>query len=134
MKNNIDLLLVEDQPDEREMMERKVERYGLSVIAFDSGLKALEYLKELHENDLPRAYLVDMRTGGSDETEELASPLEIFKFLKEKNSTDNFRFHTGHFSEHDKEVQGLTDAKVILKADDDLDIFLKELKKSKEIS
>lgn len=124
--SSIDLLIVEDDPDERECYEHIAARYNLTAISFDSGLSALEYLRGLQDSDFPRAYLVDMRTGITDE--ELASPLVLFHFLREKNAIDNFRFHTGHFSKHDREVQDLTGAKVLLKADPETDEFLKKLK------
>lgn len=127
--DKIDLLIVEDEVDEREVRAQTAERYGLSVITFESGLRALEYLKGLDSSQLPRGYLIDMRTGIDEE--ELESPAAIFHFLNEKNCTENFRFNTGHFSEHDREVQNLTNAKVILKGDDELYVFLKDLNDSK---
>ncbi len=127
---NVDLFILEDQADEREVYERAAKRYGLTVIAFESGLEALKYLKRLNDSDLPQAYLVDMRTG--TDIEELESPLEIFNYLKNKNLIDNFRFHTGHFSDHDKEVQNLTNAQVIIKAEPEFHVFLEKLKASKQ--
>ncbi len=126
---NIDLLIVEDQDDERITIERVAKRYSLTTISFSSGLVALRYLKQQDKKALPRAYLVDMRTGISEE--ELKSPLEIFKFLESHDHIKSFRFHTGHFSEHDRLVQGLTKAKVILKASADFHIFLEQLKSSR---
>jgi len=126
---NVDLLILEDQTDEREVYERIAKRYGLTVVSFESGIEALKYLKEKDNSELPLSYLIDMRTGMS--TEELESPLEIFNYLKGKGLIDNFRFHTGHFSEHDKKVQNITNAQIIIKAEPDLEIFLEVLKISK---
>ena len=117
----IDLLIVEDQHDEQLVYERASKRRGLSTISFSSGLEALQYLRVCTDT-LPTAYLVDMRTGESEE--ELASPLEIFKFLKSVNQIKYFRFHTGHFSEHDKTVHDITNAQIILKADPEFGQFL----------
>ena len=117
-------LVVLDKPDER---------YDLHIIKFKSGVEALQYLRE-HADDLPRGYLVDMRLAYSDE--ELASPLEIYRFLEQHNATKHFKFYTGHISEHDRGVQIETGAEILLKLrdSDKLRDFLGELARNKSRS
>ena len=82
------------------------------IITFTSGVKALSYLRE-HVDDLPRGYIVDMRIPGSKE--ELASPLEIYRLLKQQNAIGDFTFYTGAISEHDRAVQRETGARMLVK-------------------
>ncbi|MSR85977.1 hypothetical protein EXS74_01110 [Candidatus Woesearchaeota archaeon] len=77
-------------------------------------MKALDFLRA-NPSTLPLAYLCDMRIPGS--LEELASPLEICRFVLNNGSLDLFRFYTGHVSEHDREVLQLTGVPFFLKPD-----------------
>ncbi len=126
----IDLLIVEDDKSNRDdALFLAEEYYGLKCLSFESGVEALKYLKQQDKNNLPKAFLVDMRIEGS--SEELDSPLEIFNYLKEQNQLEHFRFHTGHFSEHDQRVHEITNAQVILKGEPEIHVFLEILKNTK---
>lgn len=124
---SIDLLILDDEKDIAVGIGDIAEMLGLKYIAFSSGLEALNYVKQNAPDNLPRGYLLDMRIPGSEAN--LQSPLDIYNFLKDLNATEYFRFYTGHFSEHDEKVAGITGAQVIIKPGADKIVkFLKELK------
>ena len=125
-----DILFLEDNPDVHEFGLALFPYYNLSAIDFFSGVKALEYLQK-EDPHIPLAYLCDMRIVGGEE--ELDSSLGIYRFLQERQKVDLFRFFTGHVSEHDRNVLGLTGASVIVKPDiAGLYAFLEEVRTKRD--
>jgi len=114
---SIDLMLVDDDKLIINASETQARIHDLTTISFQSGVVALRYLIETPDEDLPRGYLVDMKLAiVIDENKpELEAPIEIFRYVKDHGNLNYFRFLTGKYSEHDAKVQGITDAKVILK-------------------
>ncbi len=109
-----DILYLEDDPDVHELGMIFFEHHCLRPIDFFSGVQALKYL-QAQTSVLPLSYLCDMRIPGS--VEELDSPLAICQFVSARGSLGNFRFHTGHVSDHDQGVLHETSALVIVKTD-----------------
>ena len=115
---SIDVMVVDDEIEILRMLKDHAEDYNLSIIAFQSGVQALDYLRGKLSSELPAAYFVDMKLAPSNDDRyraELESPLEIFWLLESRKMTKYFRFLTGYFSEHDMKVQGFTNANVIIK-------------------
>ncbi|MBS3110412.1 response regulator [Candidatus Woesearchaeota archaeon] len=119
--NGIDILVVDDEEAWRDILSYYAEPYGLTIRTFESGWEAIHYLRGLPSWDMPKAYFVDMRTGDDHNDRaseaELESPLEIFWRAKAKGADKYFRFLTGHYSDHDAHVKGITNAQVILKGE-----------------
>jgi CheY-like chemotaxis protein len=121
----IDVLVVDDDHRILDVVVGYSEAYGLECVAYDSGLEALRFLKSCSDDELPRAYIVDMRIDNG--IEELNSHVYIFEYLKSKDALENFCFFTGHFSPHDTYIQDITQARVIIKGRGEVMNFLKSL-------
>lgn len=103
-------------------------QFGLDCIGFNWGKDTLKFLRE--SGELPIGYLIDMRIEGGDE--ELASPLEIYRFLEQRGNNRHFSFMTGNVSDHDRYVQSATGARIILKTHlEDINDFLADIASSR---
>jgi len=113
------LFILDDTRSIREALEDVARAVEIPVVAFESGVKGLVYLRALEAEELPKAYFVDMKIVGGDE--ELASSERIFDLVKEKGLVDRFYFMTAHLSSHDEKVIARTGAQIMIK--ERMDIF-----------
>lgn len=133
----LDLLILDDDPDiGRGLQQKAVNEYSLTTKVFTSGIAAFEYLKSLLDDELPLAYLLDMRIHTDileDYAREMEAPEEMFNYLNERGKTTFFAYHTGHDGDHDKEVIARTGARMILKPHiEKVKKFLAEIAKAKQ--
>lgn len=132
----LDLLILDDVPGIGEGLKQKAERgYGLTTRVFTSGIAAFEYLRNLPDDKLPLAYILDMRIttdNPNNEQRELDAPEEIFNYLLTKGKTTFFIYYTGHEGDHDKGVIERTRARMILKPGiEEVEKFLEEVAQAK---
>lgn len=133
----IDLVVVDDMLDWATTVSNHAQSFGLTSIFFTSGVEALEYLRSLNPDKLPKAYLCDMKLVDVWNLKnitptlraELEAPQQIHDYLKEYDRAENFRFMTGGMSPHDMEVQRKTGVEVYLKGRyvEEIEPFIKQL-------
>ncbi len=125
----LDLFILDDNNHVREMLTGYADQFNISVVPYSSGVEALNFLRDCEPSDFPGTYLVDMRIPGSEE--ELASSLEIYRFLEAQGKVDNFYFITGNISDHDRKVAADTGAEIILKNPAGLESIVRIIRNSK---
>ena len=81
------ILLIEDEDQQREVLQLMFESQGYTVYAADSAEKALEYLKKT----LPKVVVTDVKLGGVD-------GISMFELIRKETRLDSvpFIFITGY--------------------------------------